>query len=177
MIGHNYAVRVKSGVSESDIITTGVPQGTVLGPLLFNAYIAPLTTLLKKHNIRHHLYADDTQLYITFPPTGHTQALARMEACVQDAKAWLCDNGLVMNNNKSQAIVIHSSSLRTPCNLVNPRQHMWPARRNFPRYTGSRIQRRRKPNNDVTSGQRVSLRLLPSITNRQDTRLHQYHCM
>ena len=32
---------------------------------------------------------------------------------------------------------------------------MWPARRNFPRYTGSRIQSRRKPNNDVTSGQRV----------------------
>ena len=113
-----YVVRVKSGVSESDIITTGVPQGTVLGPLLFNAYIAPLTTLLQKHNIRHHLYADDTQLYITFPPTDHTQALARMEACVQDAKAWLCDNGLVMNNNKSQAIVIHSLSLRTPTSLT-----------------------------------------------------------
>ena len=95
-----------------------MPQGTVLGPLLFNAYIAPLTTLLQKHNIRHHLYADDTQLYITFPPTDHTQALARMEACVQDAKAWLCDNGLVMNNNKSQAIVIHSSSLRTPTSLT-----------------------------------------------------------
>ena len=105
-------------MSESDIITTGVPQGTVLGPLLFNAYIAPLTTLLQKHNIRHHLYADDTQLYITFPSTDHTQALARMEACVQDAKAWLCDNGLVMNNNKSQAIVIHSSSLRTPTSLT-----------------------------------------------------------
>ncbi|KAK2175335.1 hypothetical protein NP493_738g00007 [Ridgeia piscesae] len=113
-----YVVRIKSGVSEADIITTGVPQGTVLGPLLFNAYIAPLTTLLQKHNIRHHLYADDTQLYITFPPTDHTQALTRMEACVQDAKAWLCDNGLVMNNIKSQAIVVHSSSLRTPTSLT-----------------------------------------------------------
>ena len=41
-----------------------------------------------------------------------------MEACVQDAKAWLCDNGLVMNHNKSQAIVIHSSSLRTPTSLT-----------------------------------------------------------
>ena len=48
----------------------------------------------------------------------HTQPLARMEACVQDAKAWLCDNGLVMNDNKSQATVIRSSSLRTPTSLT-----------------------------------------------------------
>ena len=107
-------VRVRSGVSEVDTMTTGVPQGTVLEPLLFNACFAPLTTLLQKYNIHHHLYADDTQLYITFPQTDQTQALARMEACAQDAKAWLCDKGLVMNNNKSQAIVIRSSSLRTP---------------------------------------------------------------
>ena len=106
-------VRVKSGVSEVETVTTGVPQGAVLGPLLFNAYIAPLTTLLQKHNMHHHLYADDTHLYVTFPPTDHTQALAHTEACIQDAKAWLCDNGLVMNDNKSQAIVIRSSSLRT----------------------------------------------------------------
>ena len=64
--------------------------------------------------IRRH----DTQLYITFPPTDHTQALVCMEACVQDAKAWLCDNGLVMNDNKSQAIVICSSSLCTPTSLT-----------------------------------------------------------
>ena len=154
-----------------------MPQGTVLGPLLFNAYIAPLTTLLQKHNIRHHLYADNTQLYITFPPTDHTQALARMEACVQDEKAWLCDNGLVMNDNKSHTSHCHPFIKPAYTNIVNPRQHMWPARRNFPRYSGSRIQCRHKPNYDVTSGQRVSHRLVPSVTNRQDTRLHQYHCM
>ena len=67
-----YVVRVKSGVSEADIITTGVPQGTVIGPLLFNAYIAPLTTLLQKHDISHHLYGDDPNCTsISHQPTTH----------------------------------------------------------------------------------------------------------
>ena len=103
-------VRVKSSLSEVNNITTG----SVLGPILFNAYIAPLAKLLHQHNMQHHLYADDTQLYVTFPPTDHMQALARMEACIQEVKTWLCENGLVMNENKSEAIVIHSPSLRTP---------------------------------------------------------------
>ena len=93
---------------------TGVPQGSVLGPILFNVYIAPLAKLLHQHHMQHHLYADDTHLYVTFPPTDHMQALARMEACIQEVKTWLCDNGLVMNENKSEAIVIRSPSLRTP---------------------------------------------------------------
>ena len=49
--------RVKSGISEVDTMTTGVPRRTVFGPLLFNAYIEPLTIRLEEHNIHH---ADDT---------------------------------------------------------------------------------------------------------------------
>ena len=62
----------------------------------------------RRHSTLHH-----------FPTNRpHTKDLARMEACVQDAKAWLCDNGLVMNDNKSQAIVNRSSSLRTLTSLT-----------------------------------------------------------
>ena len=100
-------------LSEINNITTGVPQGSVLGPILFKAYIASLAKLLHQHNMQHHLYADDTQLYVTFPPTDHMQVLARMEACIQEVKTWLCDNGLITNEKKIRS---HSSPFTKSAN-------------------------------------------------------------
>ena len=65
-------------VSESSVIRTGVPQGSVLGPILFNVYTVPLVKFLQQHGMPHHLYADDTQLYVDVPPTKHADALARV---------------------------------------------------------------------------------------------------
>jgi len=63
--GRSQSVCVDNILSEPSELICGVPQGSVLGPVLFTLYSAPLEDIIKKHNLNLMIYADDTQLYIT----------------------------------------------------------------------------------------------------------------
>ena len=100
---------MRGRISAEHPVVFGVPQGPVLGPLMFICYTAPLGDIARRHGINVHLYADDTQLYLAFSPHSDEdtiQAVTRIQDCVAVLQDWMNINKLKFNATKTKMIVM-----------------------------------------------------------------------
>lgn len=90
-------------------LRSGVPQGSILEPILFSLYLCPLGSIFRKYNFMYHLYADDTQFYIPTDSKG-SKSLDALALFLCEIKAWLECNFIHLNQNKTECIVFGPSS-------------------------------------------------------------------
>ena len=104
----SFSVKVKDSCSPETVLEVGVPQGSILGPLLFILYTKDLEHIASKYNCKIHLYADDTQLYFTFESGDESNLEITLARCMADIKSWMVVNFLQLNPSKTEVIIISS---------------------------------------------------------------------
>uniref|UniRef100_A0A669EGD2 Reverse transcriptase domain-containing protein n=1 Tax=Oreochromis niloticus TaxID=8128 RepID=A0A669EGD2_ORENI len=104
-------VHVNGESSPHTKVNYGVPQGSVLGQMLFTLYMLPLGSIIRRHSIHFHCYADDTQLYLSMKP-GNTHQLVKLQECLKDIKTWMAANFLLLNSDQTEVIVLGPENLR-----------------------------------------------------------------
>ena len=92
-------------------------QGSVLGPMLYTLYAAPLSSIVRSHALGGHLFADDSQVYVTFRPPESSDALTTL--AIKDIRRWMSVNMLKLNDSKIDFLVISSPSMR-PKTTIQP---------------------------------------------------------
>ena len=105
-------VTINGAFSKKFGLECGVSQGSRLGPLLFTISASKHFSIIKSHLSSTHSYADDIQLYLSFRPlesTCEAEALDAMEHCIADVRSWLISDKLMLNDDKTEVLVIGTS--------------------------------------------------------------------
>lgn len=100
-----FFVSLGDHVSETHSTQHGIPQGSILGSILFSLYMLPLGIIINHHQVNYYFYADDAQLYISISPNDPT-ALHRLTACLSDINVWMSKNFLKLNEEKTEILLI-----------------------------------------------------------------------
>ena len=89
-----------------------MPQGSVLGPVLFSLYTTSLSQVIANRNLSHHRYADDTQVYISLSQSNVQESLSTLSDCLTDILSWMESSKLKLNPDKTDLIIIGTEQQR-----------------------------------------------------------------
>ena len=108
-LSHRFqAIKIGSTLSDLHELLFGVPQGSVLGPLLFSLYTTPLSKVIGTHpDIKYHFYADDTQLFIHISHKNAALAFNKLNSCLLDVQKWMSSSMLKLNPDKTEFIILY----------------------------------------------------------------------
>ena len=100
--GHSFRVKVNDTLSDPMDVTRGVPQGSILGPLLFLLLMNDLTERIASSSI---LYADDVKIW------GPSDDPVTLQQSLLSLENWVSENGMVLNTSKCKVLPVHTPAL------------------------------------------------------------------
>ena len=111
LLDRNRSNVVNNSASSLSPLMFGVPQGSVLGPILFVLYTTPLSDIIASHSVNYQLFANHTQLQKSTLPNDLQSLTRDLQLCTDDMKSWMCSNQLKLNEDKTEAILFSTHSL------------------------------------------------------------------
>ena len=111
LTGRKRSVRIGCETSEPRLVSYSVPQGSILGPALFNIFINDLPSVPKVGSLE--CYVDDSQLYLSFPVRDATLAADQLTEDLRNIAALRCKNSLLINPDKTKLLVLGTPQMLT----------------------------------------------------------------
>ena len=119
LTGRSQFVRYNGVTSKTVPVTSGVPHGFVLGPILFISYSAEVVAIFQHQGFKVHAFADDLQIYGSTAQNGAADLMARMSICIECEALWMSSNRLRLNPSKTELIWLGTSRRLPHCDGLN----------------------------------------------------------